>query len=387
MCKKEKGPKGPIINEMLCFVTNKFNVLDPNFLIKLCKEKYKPKEIEKAKQLVFDLLTSEDDPTKFKKRNHSKTSDDKPTKDINDIFQLLQEKGTKQWPQFVALDLSKLPPISFDSMDVSVLLTTLQRVYADVEMLREGLDTQCKVSDSLIIANKKLQNRVIQIEGKGVGSVTCDIALPGESIKRSRNEIPLECTDSDVVSDEISTSSLGNTGPKVNKDEKSKSDNSETESDSEDSESVSEIRPFSCTKCDFTFEEKADLVSHTSSCQELDENKIENINESNSKFKDEQKQSSGDDVQLQMFECTECDFKFVTIDGLYAHFVEHKAKTSPNFVCAECRKNFISEEELNQHKKTHTQPKIFTCSECDYENASKEIMRSHTRIHFGEKPV
>ena len=128
MAKNGKGPKGQIIiNELLCFVTNKINVLEREFLIKICIEKYKPKEIEKAKKVVFDLLTSEDDVTKFKKRNHSKISDDKPTKDMNDIYQLLQDKRTKEWPKFVALDLSKLPPITFDSMDVTILLRNCKR--------------------------------------------------------------------------------------------------------------------------------------------------------------------------------------------------------------------------------------------------------------------
>ena len=167
MPSRGKGPKGPIIiNELLCFVTNKINILEREFLIKVCIEKYNSKEIEKAKKEVFDQLTNEEDVTKFKKRNHSKISDDKQTKDMNDIYQLLQEKGTKEWPQFVALNLCKLPPISFDSIDVTNLLTSLQKVNTDVKMLREGLDAQCKISDSLSKISSNLQERMINIETK-----------------------------------------------------------------------------------------------------------------------------------------------------------------------------------------------------------------------------
>ena len=44
---------------------------------------------------------------------------------MNDIFQYLQERGTKNWPQFVAFDLSKLPPITLDKTDYSVLLSKM----------------------------------------------------------------------------------------------------------------------------------------------------------------------------------------------------------------------------------------------------------------------
>ena len=53
MPSRGKGPKGPIIiNELLCFVTNKINILEREFLIKVCIEKYNSKEIEKAKKEV-----------------------------------------------------------------------------------------------------------------------------------------------------------------------------------------------------------------------------------------------------------------------------------------------------------------------------------------------
>ena len=63
MARGDKCPKGPYINELLCFITNKIDVIDPTILVQVCVETYKAKEIEKAKELLFDLLKDENDVT------------------------------------------------------------------------------------------------------------------------------------------------------------------------------------------------------------------------------------------------------------------------------------------------------------------------------------
>ena len=122
MAEENENPEEVIIDELLCFVTNKFDILDCDTMVKLCAEKYLNKEIEKSKKLLFDKLIDEEDFTQFKKRRSYKPTDRKEEKNIRDIYQLLQEKGCTKWPKFVALDLSKLPPITFDHIDVTSLL-------------------------------------------------------------------------------------------------------------------------------------------------------------------------------------------------------------------------------------------------------------------------
>ena len=87
MSGKSKGSGGSYINELLCWVVNHIDILDPTILIKACVETYKKKEIEKAKELVFNLLRDENDTTCLKKRNNkAKTSDSKEIKDMYDIY-------------------------------------------------------------------------------------------------------------------------------------------------------------------------------------------------------------------------------------------------------------------------------------------------------------
>ena len=52
-------------------------------------------------------------------------------------------------PLFVASNLGNLPPITFDSIDVSVLLTKLERLTDQVAMLQTGLAAQTTVTENI----------------------------------------------------------------------------------------------------------------------------------------------------------------------------------------------------------------------------------------------
>ena len=73
------------------------------------------------------------------KSRQGKYAHDKKVRNLEDIFKILEET------EFVALDLSKLPPITFDSIDVSVLLWKIDTLAFTVKSLEEGLG---KVTDA-----------------------------------------------------------------------------------------------------------------------------------------------------------------------------------------------------------------------------------------------
>ena len=66
------GPHGPIIDELLCFMSNKWGNIDVDTLIRLCDKTYDEKEIETSKDLLFNLLCNKDAATTFKKRRSVK---------------------------------------------------------------------------------------------------------------------------------------------------------------------------------------------------------------------------------------------------------------------------------------------------------------------------
>ena len=107
---------GPVIDELLWFVTNKLSVFPPETVVQLCVSTSTSTR-STAARLLFQLLSDSD--TKI--RNVKNKGEKKNRDNIDNIIQLLQERG-EDVPKFAAVDLSRLPPITFYSVDVSVLL-------------------------------------------------------------------------------------------------------------------------------------------------------------------------------------------------------------------------------------------------------------------------
>ena len=131
--------QGPIINKVLCFIMNKWGMIDVEVLTRLSVSTYNDQEIEVAKDMIFDYLYDATAQTAFKKSRQGKYAHDQKVRNLEDIFKILEEKGDAKLTDFVALDLSKLPPITFDSIDVSVLLRKIDTLAFMVKSLEEGL--------------------------------------------------------------------------------------------------------------------------------------------------------------------------------------------------------------------------------------------------------
>ena len=135
---------GVIIDELLCFVQNKIDIPPPISIGDLCKATLTEHDREASKRRIFELC-ADDSCTRMRKRIGPKRS----VQNDNDIIRLLQEKGTDT-PTFVALDLAKLPPVTFDSIDVSTLLNSIRQNEAEITLLKECLTTHQASSKTLI---------------------------------------------------------------------------------------------------------------------------------------------------------------------------------------------------------------------------------------------
>ncbi len=91
------------------------------------------------------------------------TCDKKESRNLTDMIKLIQERG-EDIPECVARDLSKLPPITFDSLDESMLLSQIQKTQAEVNVLKATVASQNSVADSLKEVASDLQVRVSRIE-------------------------------------------------------------------------------------------------------------------------------------------------------------------------------------------------------------------------------
>ena len=112
-----------IHSEVLFFVANKFQSVPFEALVKICADFYGSEKIHAAKELLWEAVITPKFPgmRMIKRRNGAFS---KERYDMEDILKALQvcDKGGVNMPQFYALDLGNIPPISPDQVDMSVLM-------------------------------------------------------------------------------------------------------------------------------------------------------------------------------------------------------------------------------------------------------------------------
>lgn len=119
-----------VICELLAFIQNKMQVMDEEGLVRLCVTTFSAEEIEAAKSLLFESITTS-------KRKISRKRDGKSKRDLHDVITLLKEVDPEEVPIFVARELHKLPPVTFDHIDVTRLLKDLLLLQSELRAVKE----------------------------------------------------------------------------------------------------------------------------------------------------------------------------------------------------------------------------------------------------------
>ena len=141
------------VNELLCFVSNKMDVMTQDLLVKLCTDFYGKGVIENANKLVFAKCKSLNlDITlpRFVRRQGHK----KKQSDVLDIIGLCHEVGSKL-PVFVARDLSNLPSVSANSFDD---VASLMRDTEEMKLHLLGLADMSRLSKEINHAVNSITN-------------------------------------------------------------------------------------------------------------------------------------------------------------------------------------------------------------------------------------
>ncbi|XP_063375080.1 uncharacterized protein LOC134662738 [Cydia amplana] len=123
-----------VIDEMLSYIQNKISVMGEESLVRLCTTSFTSDEIQTSKTLLFESLPNT-------RRNVQRKGDGKAQREINDIIQLFKTTDPDQIPIFVARNLEKLPPLTFDHLDCTKLLKDLVRLQTDLETVKETYAT------------------------------------------------------------------------------------------------------------------------------------------------------------------------------------------------------------------------------------------------------
>ena len=135
-----------IQNELLCFCVNKAKTVPFETLVKICTGFYSGEKIQDAKEILWEKVVS----VEFSARKDLRLVKRKATAagakehaDMTDILKALQvcDKEDTLLPQFYALDLGNIPPMSPDQVDMSVLLAQFGVMQQELRELKDAVQS------------------------------------------------------------------------------------------------------------------------------------------------------------------------------------------------------------------------------------------------------
>ncbi|XP_045539302.1 uncharacterized protein LOC123722214 [Papilio machaon] len=129
-----------VIDELLAYIQNKVSVVDEETLIRLCTSSFTKEEIEKSKSLLYSALPAD-------KRKIQRKRKGKENRDVDDIIGIIKSTDPDILPVYVAKQLEKLPPITFDHLDCTALLKDLIRLKSDIECIKSTYATNEQVDE------------------------------------------------------------------------------------------------------------------------------------------------------------------------------------------------------------------------------------------------
>ncbi|KAJ2937182.1 hypothetical protein O0L34_g19295 [Tuta absoluta] len=115
-----------VINELLCFISSKLDVMDVVSLKQICASNFTDQEIDEAIALLNKLTN----------RRNLRKGEGKSQRHLLDIITILKETEPKDLPTFVAQNLNRLPPVSFDYIDVTTFLKDLLIIKQDIHLIK-----------------------------------------------------------------------------------------------------------------------------------------------------------------------------------------------------------------------------------------------------------
>ncbi|KAJ8710630.1 hypothetical protein PYW08_009145 [Mythimna loreyi] len=117
-----------IVNELLAFLVHAIDYMDEVSILQICRSNFKEDEISSGKLLLFQSLGKLDE---IPSRRRDGTG-----KSLQDIIDMLKKTDPDDVPDFVAKELSKLPPVTFDHVDVTRLLNDITTLKVEMSNMQ-----------------------------------------------------------------------------------------------------------------------------------------------------------------------------------------------------------------------------------------------------------
>lgn len=150
-------------DELLNFIVVKMRTLSQEEIVTLVTNHFTSERIESSKKVLFEVCSN---------TTQRLVSHEGAQKDINNVklcLKVLNECGDNI-PKFVSHFLDELPPVSFTSIDVSVLMGKMQQINCNIAGMQKVMEAQVGACESLRAATESIDKRLVAVEGpRGLG--------------------------------------------------------------------------------------------------------------------------------------------------------------------------------------------------------------------------
>lgn len=142
-----------VVSELLAFIQNKLQIMNEEDLVRLCSTCFSSKDIEDGKCLLFDSIPKG-------KSKITRKGDGKQKRDLFDVIAAFKVTDPELVPIFVAKDLQKLPPLTFDHIDVTKLLKDIVVLQDELSKIKSTYVTETQLNE--------LRNDLINLQQSSV---------------------------------------------------------------------------------------------------------------------------------------------------------------------------------------------------------------------------
>ena len=166
-------PVSYVRSELLYFIQNKCALLPLDSVVSICCDFYSNSEVEDARGIMVQQL-AQLAPTK-RVTKHNGADDAKRKKAIQDLVKLCLDP-TLQLPTFFSVDMSRIPSVGVEHVDISMLLQEVCALRAEVRSMTAVRSEISAIRDTLDTVQAQPQG--CSIPTVDTGSAAADTAPP-----------------------------------------------------------------------------------------------------------------------------------------------------------------------------------------------------------------
>ena len=147
-----------VVNELLCFLQNRIDVVTFTALTKITTDFYPHNAIREAKKILFQMVPSRG------LRYRECIGPNKATEDVKDILKLMLSAELADIPIFLAADTTMLPPMGSDNQDMVSILRNIESMQESISMLTSSQKDLSDIVHSQVSKPLRLRDNTVNTE-------------------------------------------------------------------------------------------------------------------------------------------------------------------------------------------------------------------------------